>query len=294
MKFKILFVLLLVPFLFISCDKQKINQLNEQVAQLQAENEQLKQENDEIKMYVEQIARLIESIDKDIESIIETEADIRELSEDLKTGKAPGAAKLEGEIKNKLGQIGRFILDSKDRISDLEKRLATSKQDIQGLKSMVANLKTKLEAKENEVAALMQEIGVLETDIVRLGDEIKEKDIKIADQETIIEEQNKRYYIIDKQKALAEKGIIRKEGGFLGIGRTVKLSPNLDTQYFSVIDFETDLEIGIPFKPDKIKIISPHPINAYELMSAGDQAILKILNPGQFWQATKCLVIAVK
>jgi len=83
-----------------------------------------------------------------------------------------------------------------------------------------------------------------------------------CEQVSIIEEQNKRFYIFDKEKALKEKGIIKKEGGFLFFGKVTKVSPDLDTEHFNVIDSENDFEISIPHKTNKIKIISPHQIDS--------------------------------
>jgi len=287
MKSKILLVLLPL-FLLISCDKGKINKLNEQVARLQHQNEQLSSENAEIKTYVEEISKLLESVESDLDKINEVEIDIRKMTE------AAGLSKVESDVRTKLGLIGQHILDSREKISELEKQISASRHNLKGVKSLMANLKTKLETKENEIATLMQEIGILETDITKLGNEIKEKDIRIVDQESIIEEQNRRYYIFDKEKALKEKGIIKKEGGFLFFGKVTKMSPNLDTEHFNVIDSESDFEISISHKTNKIKIISPHQVDSYELTGDENQTTLKILDAGQFWKATRCLVMVVK
>jgi len=287
MKFKVV-LLALSLLLLVSCDKGKINELNEQVARLQHQNEQLTNENAEIKTYVEEISKLLESVESDLDKIDEVEIDIRKMTE------AAGLGKVEGDVRTKLGLIGQHILDSREKISELEKQIAASKHNLKGVKSLMANLKTKLETKENEITTLMQEMGILETDIVKLGDEIKEKDQKIDEQVSIIEEQNKRYYIFDSEKALKEKGIIKKEGGFLFFGKVTKVSPDLDTEHFNVIDSENDFEISIPHKTNKIKIISPHQIDSYELSGDENQTTLKILDAGQFWKATKCLVMVVK
>ncbi len=287
MKFKI--VLLLLPLLLlVSCDKKKIAQLTNDLDSLKAQNEQLVQENSSIKMYVEEVSKVIESVDQDLDKIAKTEIDIRQMSE----GAKPGT--MQSEIKNKLGKIGQYIVDSKEKISELEEKLLANKQEIKGLRTMVANLKAKLADKENEIADMMQEIGVLKSDIDKLGVEIKTKEELIADQESIIEENRKRYYVFGTEDELKDKGVIVKEGGFLGIGRTTKVAPTLDVQYFNVIDGEEDFEISIPAGLNKIKIISPHDAVSYELTGDKDMAMLKILDPDKFWEATKCLVMVIK
>jgi len=294
MKLRFLPILLLPLLIFNSCDKKKINELNESLARLQEQNEQLIQENNSIKKYIEDVAMLVESVDQDLDSIMRAEADIRQLSEGVVSGTEGQAANIQTNIKNKLGLIGQYIMESRQKIGELEKQLGASRNELKGLKSMVANLKSKLQEKESEITGLMKEIGMLETDIAKLGEEIRAKDQMIGDQETIIQEQNKRYYIFASEKDLQEKGIIKKEGGFLGIGKTIKLSPTLDTQYFTAIDMESDLVIIVPYNSEKLRFISPHQDAAYELEGVANQTTIKIIDPEQFWEASKCLVVAIK
>jgi len=286
-KFKIL-LFLLPLLLLVSCDKKKIAQLTNDLDSLKAQNEQLVQENSDIKMYVEEVSKVIESVDEDLDKIVETEIDIREMSE----GAKPGT--MQTEIKKKLGKIGQYIVDSKEKISELEAKILANKQEVKGLKTLVANLKTKLATKENEIADLMQEIGVLKSDIDKMGVEIKTKEELIADQESIIEEHKKRFYVFGTESELKDKGIIVKEGGFLGFGKTVKVAPTLDVQYFNVIDGEDDFEISIPVGMNKIKIISPHDAMSFEMTGDENLTMLNILDPDQFWEATKCLVMVTK
>jgi hypothetical protein len=287
MKFKI--VLLLLPLLLlVSCDKKKVAQLTNDLDSLKAQNEQLVQENRSIKMYVDEVSKVIESVDQDLDKIVENEIDIRQMTE----GAKPGT--MQAEIKNKLGKIGQYILDSKAKISDLEEKLLANKQEVKGLKTLVANLKAKITDKENEIADLMQQIGVLKSDIDKMGVEIKTKEELIADQQSIIEEHRKRYYVFGTENELKDKGIIVKEGGFLGIGKTTKVAPTLDIQYFNVIDSEEDFEISIPVGMNKIKVISPHDAISYEISGDENLAMLRILDPDKFWEATKCLVLVIK
>jgi len=286
---KVKILLILLPLLLlVACDKKKIAQLTNDLDSLKAQNAQLVQENSSIKMYVEEVSKVIESVDQDLDKIVETEIDIREMKE----GAKPGT--LQSEIKDKLGRIGQYIVDSKAKISDLEAKLLAGNQEIKGLKTMVANLKAKLETKENEIAALMKEVGVLESDIEKLGIEIKTRDEQIANQESIIEEHKKRYYVYGTEDELKDKGIIVKEGGFLGFGKTIKIAPGFDIQYFNIVDGEEVFEVSMPVGIDKVKIISPHDAISYQISGDENLALLKVLDPDQFWEATKCLVIVTK
>jgi septal ring factor EnvC (AmiA/AmiB activator) len=275
-------------FLFLACNQGKIDELTEKVNNLEAQNLQLQEENNSIKAYVEEMAQLIESVGEDLENITRTEVDIRKLTE----GGKPGT--LEGELKEKLGNIGKYIIDTREKINDLDKQLAESKHNVQGLRSMVKNLKSQLADKETEVATLLEEIGVMQADIDRMGVEIKDKETMIADQESLIEEQVKRYYVVAKEGDLKKNGIIMKQGGFLGIGKSTKISPELDTQYLTQINALDDKQIDIPYNVKKLKILSPHSAGSYELTGDANQSMLTILDPNKFWASSKYLVIAMK
>ncbi|MCP4581683.1 MAG: hypothetical protein GY839_08670 [candidate division Zixibacteria bacterium] len=283
MKFKIpmLSMIVVIACLLISCNQGEIDRLTAEVDNLTTQNQQLADENNEIKTYVNEVDKLIEEVDEDLGKIVETEADLE------------GSTKAE-DLKNKLTLIGQHIVDSKDKITDLENKLATSKTDMKGLKRLVANLRGKVEAKEAEVVVLMQEKGVLESDIADLGLVIEEKKQVITDQEMVIEEGKKRWYVYDKEKGLKEKGIITKTGGFLGLGKSTKVTADLNVADFTEIHSEADLMISIPHPMKKVKLLSSHKANSYQLLENGEQTTLEIANADAFWAATKFLVVATK
>jgi outer membrane murein-binding lipoprotein Lpp len=274
-------IVLIAACLLTGCNQGEIDRLTAEVDSLTAQNQQLADENNEIKTYVNEVDKLIEEVDKDLGKIVETEVDMQ-------------ATTKSEDLKDKLTLIGQHIVDSKEKISDLEKKLSSSRTDLKGLKKVVAGLREQVETKEAEIVTLMQEKGVLEADIESMGLEIEEKTQTIADQEMVIEESKKRWYVYDKEKNLKEKGIIKKTGGFLGLGRSTKVTADLNVADFTEIHSDTDLMISIPHPMKKVKLLSNHKMNSYQLMENGDQTTLEIANADAFWAASKFLVIATK
>ena len=97
-------------------------------------------------------------------------------------------------------------------------------------------------------------------------------------------------------KELSGKGIVGKDGGFIGIGKKQGLNANMNVEHFTLIDRTKVTTITINLK--KAQVISKHPADSYELVAnendADEIAYLKILNPATFWKYTSFLVISTK
>ena len=91
-------------------------------------------------------------------------------------------------------------------------------------------------------------------------------------------------------KDLQKSNLIDKEGGLLGIGRTTKVSNNLDNNLFTKIDYvETT---SIPVNSKSMKIITSHPTDSYSLDKTGKMInSIMISDPAKFWSESKYLVI---
>ena len=65
---------------------------------------------------------------------------------------------------------------------------------------------------------------------------------------------NTAYYTIGTTKELKEKNVISKEGGFIGIGKSTKVTDDFNKEYFTKINIEQTTIINIGAK--KVKIIN--------------------------------------
>ena len=211
-KFGALALFLVMVMVLASCNQDKIDALTESVSRLEAQNQQLMQENNTIKLYIEEVVKVVRAVDQDLDKIIAAEVDIREMSQ------GSDMASLEGSIKNKLGEIGDYIVESKSKLIELETSLAESKQEVKGLRSLVTNVKAKLAAKEAEIEQLAADLGVMEGNLANLNTELEEKNTTISDQEEMILKQNTKYYTMAKGSELKERGILETKGGFLFLG----------------------------------------------------------------------------
>lgn len=194
------------------------------------------------------------------------------------------------------------------KIEELNKKMKASGFEIQSFKNKIAQLNTDISEQNNsikqltddlaqrdsKIAEMNVEVVSLKTDNSAKDDSINMKSQVIAAKEQVIvskdNELNKVYYISGTAKELKEKGIIQREGGFLGLGRNTDLKNSVDKQYFSELDQRTTLMLPIFAK--KVEVITEHPDSSYQLIYQDNQvAYLQIEKPAEFWKLTKYLVV---
>lgn len=180
------------------------------------------------------------------------------------------------------------LLDkNKLKVASLNKKLKNSNLKIDELELAINNLTTQSNDKEVQISNLKSQLEKLNVDFASL----KERNVEAEQMSAIkTEKLNTAYYAIGSKKDLEKKGLITKEGGFIGIGRTIDLSTKLDPNAFTKIDISTTTEI--PIHGDRVKLISTHPEGSYRLVE-GSASIdkIEILDTEKFWSISKYLVI---
>ena len=136
------------------------------------------------------------------------------------------------------------------------------------------------------MAGLNIEVGNLEEDIANLEMDNEEKDNMIDDKD---DEINTAYYVIGTKKELLENEVITKEGGFIGMGKIAKLKDKFNKDYFTKVDIRETSEISVYAK--KGEVITNHPSDTYKIIGEEKLDKIEILNPKEFWGASKYLVI---
>lgn len=207
------------------------------------------------------------------------------------------------QIKEDIKTIRELMEVNLQKIDSLNNRLKKSGSKVSQLNKMVSFLREQLEAKEQVLASLNEQIrglkdtvrtlrttvNTLNTSVSNLTNENQKKTTVINEQ---TEKLNTAYYLVGTHDKLKKEGVLVKEGGLLGIGKSDKLSSTFDKASFMVVDI-TKIEY-IPIKSKKAKLLSAHPVGSYRL----EQDIKKtmytqifIIDPDKFWKASKYLVI---
>jgi len=149
---------------------------------------------------------------------------------------------------------------------------------------------------ENDIAILKAnldnkdfEIEQLNETMVALNDTLNRKVETINTQTYML---NQAFLVSGTYKDLRDKGILYKEGGFLGIGRQESIKDNFDESIFTEVNISELKSIPVN-NSRKVKLVTEHPAGSYELVKEDENTIssIAILDPGEFWKISRYAVV---
>lgn len=233
----------------------------------------------------------VDQIEKDLKSIKE--------KENLLTVSSGSEVSMDRrhQILEDIKQISALIESNKKKIASLTAQLKSSGSTIKGLQTRIANLEANVKQYETDMSQLKETlaqkdaaIGELNTHVTALEETVSQKDSQINDQTLRM---NEAFVASGTYKELKEKGIVSKEGGFLGIGRKESLVGDVKDNLFSRIDVREMKTI--PINSKNAKLITEHPSGSYTLVPEGDNKIayLEIKDPDQFWKISRYAVLEI-
>jgi len=285
--FKTTLLLGLITIIF-ACNT---DELESKIAELEAENiETANQINGKEEMISDFIGSLNEiegnlAIIKERENIITAKFDKGNMEIDNN---------MKDEIMGDIDLINDLLLDNRDKMATLNSKLIKSEQEsdlkIQELQTMMEGLAVRMQQKDGEIAELHTQLAEANKQLMVLFQEYNNRLEEMGDQE---DELNTAYYCYGSAKELKEQGVISKKGGFIGIGKTAKLSDNFNKEYFTKVDVSIINHIDIISK--KVKVVTNHPSESYKIEGEnGSVEKLVILDSDAFWSASKYLVMVVE
>ncbi|MBN2274835.1 MAG: hypothetical protein JXR41_03135 [Bacteroidales bacterium] len=201
------------------------------------------------------------------------------------------------QILEDVKYINTLLDKNKRRIASLNAQLKKSGIEIQGLKDKILNLEASMTQRDSVISSLKLalvdkdfEVEQLNTRLTDLQMTVVQQDEKISHQ---TDELNKAFLAYGTYKDLKDKGLVSKEGGFLGLGRKETLLEDFSDSTFTQIDV-TETKT-IPVNSKDARLITEHPTNSYELIRENDDKIayIEIKDPDQFWKISKYAVVEI-
>jgi len=223
---------------------------------------------------------------KQKENILTVKASDTEFSKDKKN-----------QVLEDIRYINSLIDENKKKIAHLNAQLKKSGSTITGLQTRISELEASMQQYETEISALKAtlvnkdfEIEQLNTRVFALNDTLIMKDETINHQ---TDELNKAFLATGTYKDLKAKGLLLKEGGFLGLGRKESLISDFQDSLFEMIDV-TETKT-IPVNSKNAKLITEHPSGSYEMIRENEKSIayIEIKNPEEFWKISKYAVVEI-
>jgi len=275
------------------------NQKNEEIAKLKATNDSLMAIGFEKDSTVIQFVDAFNSIQSNLDSIKMKENIINKSVDngsEIKT-------KTKDQINSDINVIYKMQQENRVMVASLRSKLKNSGVHAAGLELMINNLTKQIEEKDVQIAQLKDDLTKvniqvtdLNTKVVDLNANVDNLNTANQEKQAVIDaktaELNTAYYVVGTPSDLQEKKIITKTGGFIGLGKTKGLAPNMDKSYFNKIDI-TKLN-GISIMKNKATVLTSHPKSSYHLTGKNLSDSLVITNQAQFWSLSKVLVVSAK
>lgn len=203
----------------------------------------------------------------------------------------------KARINSEIEAINNLMDQNRKQLAELNRKLKNSGNKNAQLEKMIATINSQLAQKDIELTALNEKLNNLNAQVVQLQTSVTSLSAESnAKSQTIAEETmalHTAYYVIGKSKDLQDAKLIDRKGGLLGMGKTSKLSENIDNSKFTRIDY-TQMAT-IPVNGSDVKFVTTHPSDSYTLdKDAKNDDMVKnivITNPEKFWSASKYLVV---
>jgi predicted nucleic acid-binding Zn-ribbon protein len=292
---KIIFALV-VPVMMLAAG---CNQTKEEIAMLKATNDSLVSVSAAKDSTVAMFVSSFNDIQANLDSIKMKEKIISKASQ----GNSELKSRTKDQINSDINMIYKLQLDNRRMIASLRSKLKNAGSQAAEMERMIDNLSRQIEEKDVQIAQLKDDltkvniqVADLSTKVVYLNANVDTLNTLNQQKQQVIKEKtaelNTAYYVIGTTKDLTEKKIVTKEGGFIGLGRTKELTPEIDKNSLTKVDI-TNLEV-IPIMKNKVAVLTSHPKNSYRLTGKTQADSLVITNQKEFWSLSKVLVLNVK
>lgn len=290
---KYLVILLLVSFLF-SCGE------TEKEKQQKATIDSLVKVSGEDRKVIDDYVNTIAAIKENLALIKEKENIISSTTSGDGELEESDLTKINGDIN----AIYTLLVDNRKKLNYLKTRMSKSGNKVSKLKKMVDQLSVEVEEKGQAIATLKKQLQERNIDIKKLDEKVNDMSMSINELESqnklkkdSLEKQDKKlhtaYWVVGTKRELKKKGVITKEGGFIGIGGQHKI--NEVASEFTKVDFRNLDEVSLK-SSRKILMLSNHPKSSYEIVKNEKKRYDKIVikDKDEFWKMSKYLVVVIK
>lgn len=282
----ILFVLLSLS----SCveSSKKYKELQSQLDSLQSNYGTQKNQLDEIFGALNEIESGLEEIKK-TENILTVEASEGEYTLTQKEKIENNISAIKTALAGYQAKIEKLKNDATLKSVEFKKRLNSLQNQLNEKLTIIQQLNNELESKNLIIKEKDETIAELDNKVTDLTENVENLNTQNTQMKGTIENQEKElhsaYYIVATRDELIKMGVLTKGGPF----SSAKVTYQGEKSAFIKIDYREISAINT--NATKAKVLSNHPKGTYKIESIDDEAIITIIDPDQFWEQTKYLVI---
>jgi len=281
---KISLFLSIISLLFVACQNEPVDTSNPLADSLARENakmqEVIKGKEESIQDFIVAFNEIQDNLDviKSKQGVIKS---VGKNNEKVKISK--------DQIIEDIQSINELMEKNKNRLASLKGKLSKSDAKVGELEKFINYLNDQLAAQVVEIDQLKMDLEKMN---MRMADLNQKYQTSVAESNQKTSQLNTAWYAVGTTKELLSKGVITKEGGIIGIGKSKKLADNMNKEYFTKIDITE--KKSIPIGARKAKLLSTHPASSYTIAGSGNAEKLIINNVEEFWAASKYLVILIE
>jgi len=231
-----------------------------------------------------------DQIEKDLSLIKEKENLITIKSKDSEFSKDR-----KEQILTDIKYLNSMLEANKKKIAELNAQVKNSGGTINGLQTRIASLENRLKEYETSINGLKEDLAKKDFEIGQLNTKVADLEVTVTQKDEMITSQtdrmNQAYLTTGTYKELKTKGIISKEEGFFGIGKTRTLSRNVSDDLFAKVDVRDTKTITVDSRD--VRLITKHPLNSYAVIHEGDKKVsrIDIKDPDNFWKFSRYAVV---
>jgi phage gpG-like protein len=185
--------------------------------------------------------------------------------------------------------IQELLQKNKNRLSSVSQKLKDANLKIFEMEKTIERLADQIQTKDAQIASLQEQLIKLNGELEYLFNEYNDRVAEVGAKE---DELNMAWYAFGTTKELIENGVITKEGGVIGIGKTKKLKEDFNKNYFTKIDIRD--VTSIPLQAKSAKVLTNHSSKSYKFEGNGKADKFVITDAKEFWNSSKYLVIVVE
>ncbi|MBW6489723.1 MAG: hypothetical protein K0B15_00885 [Lentimicrobium sp.] len=287
---KLFLIVLALPLLLASCENKK---QTEKIMQLETEHYNLMRDAASKDSLINDFLLTLNEIESNLTEIRTREKLISSKTDQGQELSKPAREQINADIR----LINELMQENKNKVAELNRKLKESSLKISEFENMVANVNSQLAERDAEIISLKNDLTNLNFSIASLNDtisQIKDQNRNLSNTITRkTDELNVAHFIVGEKKSLIEKQILNKEGGFLGIGRTQKVTGDVNLDEFTQVDIRN--LTSIPLGVKKASLITTHPAGSYELVESDKKIQELIIKDAQkFWEKSRLLVISTE
>lgn len=209
--------------------------------------------------------------------------------------------------------LGLTLEDKRNKIEQLEKDLEESGVQVSALKTKVRRLTAEVKKKQGEVVALQDTVTFQKTAIAQLNEGVDSLTLNLAHTSESLkmtsEERDSTVVVLQQTTDVLNTTTDELNTAFVAAGsaRQLKSMGLLDKRFLGPTTLRnefpdtafTEIDIrqtaGIELASEKATLVTPHPADSYTVIPGEEgEATLQILNPDEFWKASKYLVVSVR